>query len=71
MKASPKMPRKLSKTYFDNKRQQAQIKQAILAAIPPDVYYFNVILALTELPTWAANQEHEDNLFMIPPTPPR
>lgn len=38
-----------TQSFFDNQVQKAEIKQALTAAIPPNVTYYNLILALTEL----------------------
>lgn len=42
-------PRTYTKHYFDNQAQKAEIKQALTAAIPVGVTYYNLITALAEL----------------------
>lgn len=39
----------LTNEYFQNKKQQAVIKGKLLEAIPANVYYHNLIIALAEL----------------------
>lgn len=43
------MPRTYTQYYFDNQAQKAEIKQAMTAAIPAGVTYYNLVMALTEL----------------------
>jgi hypothetical protein len=40
---------KLSQEYFDNKREQCQIKEAVYKALPKDLYYHNLIIAFSEM----------------------
>lgn len=42
-------PRSYTQHYFDNQAQKAEIKQAMTAAIPAGVTYYNLVMALTEL----------------------
>ena len=46
--------------YFDDKKEQAKIKSAIIDAIPKDVRYSNLIVALSEMLTYFARKQFED-----------
>lgn len=43
------MSHKLTEEYFKNQTEKVRIKTALTSAIPANVTYFNLILALTEL----------------------
>lgn len=51
---------KLSPEYFENRAEQAQIKEAIERAIPRDVLYQNLIIALSEMLASLTHQAFED-----------
>lgn len=50
-------------TYFENKREQSDIKQAILDAIPRDVFYHNLNAVLAELLRDFIGYSTRDELF--------
>ena len=40
---------KLPKRYFEDRKEQAQIKHAIVVAVPEGVAYSNLVIALAEV----------------------
>ncbi len=57
------MTRKLTKEFFENRKQQIEIKSALDAAIPPGIYYHNLIIALAGMLTWAVNEAYKDDVY--------
>ena len=51
---------KLPQKYFDDKKEQAEIKMAVTDAIPKDVRYSNLIVAFSEMLTYFARKQFED-----------
>lgn len=55
--------RRLSDEFFQNKVEQNQIKEALIRAIPENVYYHNLIIALAEMLHDAAQQAFKEDVF--------
>lgn len=49
--------------YFENKKEQSQIGEAILKAIPENVYYHNLIIAMTELLAGFVARAYKEDVF--------
>jgi hypothetical protein len=57
------MPKIISNEFFENRKQQAAIRTAIVQAIPEDVAYFNLIIALSDLLSFFVNSAFRDDVF--------
>lgn len=64
------MTRTLPQAYFDNKIEQARIKEAVLSAIPADVYYHNLIIAFAEMLARFTEQAYRDEVYKKAPKKP-
>lgn len=63
------MSHKLTEEYFKNQNEKARIKTALTAAIPTNVTYFNLIIALTEMIHEWAGLAFEDEVRHYQGTP--
>lgn len=54
---------KLPPEYFENKIEQGKIKQAVLSAIPPDVYYHNLIIVFAEMLARFTEQAFKEEMY--------
>ena len=63
------MTSKLTKEYFENRKQQGEIKLAIMESIPRNVYYHNLIIALAEILHRMVEASYQEDVFtkVIPP----
>ena len=59
--------RKLTDTYFDNKKEQSKIKTAIYAAIPAGVCYHNLIVVLSEILQRMVMEMTKEKIFRSKP----
>lgn len=49
--------------YFENRAEQNRIADAVLSAIPEDVYYHNLIIAFAEMLLWFTQQEFKSDVY--------
>lgn len=57
------MPKRYTDEYFENKQEQAQIAQALYAAIPENVQYYNLIFVLSGMIETMLGYAFKDEIF--------
>lgn len=60
----------LPQQYFDNKIEQARIKEAVLMAIPDNVNYYNLIISFAEMLARFTEHAFRDEVFTRSPAKP-
>lgn len=62
------MTKTYTEEYFENREQQANLRQAILHALPDDgtVYFHNLIIVLAELLTEFTRMAFRDEVYTKP-----
>lgn len=51
------------KEFFENRKEQAEIKIALTEAIPQNVYYHNLVVALAEMLARAIQEQQKEDVF--------
>jgi hypothetical protein len=59
--------RELPEEFFLNRSEQARIKSAIMTALPSNLSYYNLIIALAELLVEITDQAYKEDVFTKPP----
>ena len=61
------MPRSYTKEYFANRIEQGKIKEALWKAMPTNIYYHNVIIALSEMLSRCVDENYQEDVMHKPP----
>jgi hypothetical protein len=60
--------RRLTETYFDNKKEQSKIRTALYEAVPVGVCYHNLVVVLSEILQRMVMEMTKEKIFRSKPT---